>query len=179
MECDFERNEQTDCRNLCLKQKEAHTIPFYQSLSRINFKIVFSRSCSPSWILNRHILEILTCRETLVVQNHQASVRLHWCVTVYLQASIQAFCLQLFFAKDLVSFTYLNVSMRCFHGGHQSKIFWSLGLKISRKSISDTFWLQKHSLHIVCLQQQFYNSIQDKVFTIVYRLQMCFEKCLV
>ena len=54
-------------------------IPFYQRISRTNFKICFSRSCSPSWVTKQtYFLEILlVCRHTLVAQNGGASVRLH------------------------------------------------------------------------------------------------------
>ena len=44
--------------------------------------------------------------------------------------------------------------MKWSQGGHQSEIFWILGLYIAGKFISDTLWLQRHSLHIVFLQRQ-------------------------
>ena len=54
-------------------------IPFYQRISRTNFKICFSRSCSPSWVTKQtYFLEILlACRHTLVAQNSRANVKLH------------------------------------------------------------------------------------------------------
>ena len=75
--------------------------PFYWNhfikkyLSRTNFKICFTRSCSPSRV-TRHILEILlACRHTLVAQNCGASVRLHHWGILLMTAS--AFFYPLFF----------------------------------------------------------------------------------
>ena len=77
--------------------------------------------------------------------------------------------------------------MRCFHGGHQRETFWSLGLQIARKFISDSLsdwrsiactlffcsgsdfsWTLE--FHVEFYETEFYNSIQDWVFTTVYRL---------
>ena len=54
-------------------------IPFYQRISRTNFKICFPRSCSPSCVTKQtYFLEtLLACRHTLVAQNGGASVMLH------------------------------------------------------------------------------------------------------
>ena len=55
-------------------------IPFYQWISRIIFKICFSKSCLPSWATKQTYFGKFTYhRHTLVDQNCQASVRLHHC----------------------------------------------------------------------------------------------------
>ena len=57
-----------------------------------------------------------------------------------IQAFIQALLSTAFFAKDWVSllFAKLTIFMRCSHGGHQNENFWSYGLQIAGKFISDT-----------------------------------------
>ena len=46
--------------------------------------------------------------------------------------------------------------MKCSHGRHQRESFWSLGLQIAGKFISNSLWLQTHILHFVCLQWQWF-----------------------
>ena len=54
-------------------------IPFYQRISKIIFKISFSRSCWPSRATKQ---THNTCRHTLFAQNCRTSVRLDHCIYI-------------------------------------------------------------------------------------------------
>ena len=80
-------------------------IPFYQRISRTNFKICFQEVVHPGGWPNRHILKILlACRHTLVAQNRGASVRLHHWGNLLMTASDDCFCFWFFIHDFLLIF---------------------------------------------------------------------------
>ena len=110
-----------------------------------------------------------------------------WFILMYVFRLLsKQFCLRLFSTKVSVSllFTWLNISIRCSHSGHQRENFSSLGLLFARKFISDTLsdFRSIASTSFVCsgfnfswnfrvskefCEIEFYKSIQDWVFTSV------------
>ena len=81
------REEQSDSRNMYLKQKEVLIMLYYIDKNWYHFikdyleyfsKFAFQEVARPVRRPNRHILEILLAhRHTLVTQNRRVSVRLH------------------------------------------------------------------------------------------------------